>query len=62
MFHGLRSYLRPNKKLSVFLVTGLNILGPEGTHILFSGKKYNSNIILCILKGILELILKQKFC
>ena len=37
---------RPNtKKLSVFWVTGLKILGRIGTHIffnyLFSGKKYN---------------------
>ena len=39
--------LRPNKKISVFLVTGLKILGCVGTHF-FSGK----NIILCILKGI----------
>ena len=41
------------KKISVFRVTGLKILGRVGTHIFFhcfffSGK----NIILCILKGI----------
>ena len=44
--------LRPNKKIRVFQVTGLKILGRVGTHIFlnyfFSGK----NIILCILKGI----------
>ena len=42
--------IRPNKKISVFRVTGLKILGRVGTHILllfFSGK----NIILCVLKG-----------
>ena len=27
--------LRPNKKISVFLVTGLKILGRVGTHIIF---------------------------
>ena len=32
--------LRPNKKISVFRVTGLKILGRVGTHIFFvSGKK-----------------------
>ena len=41
--------LKPNKKISVFRVMGLNILGRVGTHIFFSGKK---NVILCILKGI----------
>ena len=42
--------VRPNKKTSVFQVTGLKILGRVGTHffkLFFSGK----NIILCILKG-----------
>ena len=46
MWHKL--VIRPNKKISVFQVTGLKILGRVGTHIFFSGK-----IILCILKGIL---------
>ena len=27
--------IRPNKKISVFQVTGLKILGREGTHIYF---------------------------
>ena len=44
---------RPNKKISVFRVTGLKILGRIVTHIFFNHfffwKKY---IILCILKGI----------
>ena len=33
-------YLRPNKKISVFRVTGLKILGREGTYIyiFFSGR------------------------
>ena len=31
----------PNKKISVFRVMGLKILGRVGTHIFFSGKKYN---------------------
>ena len=46
--------LRPNKKTSVFWVTGLKILGRVGTNIFFL--KYffaGKNIILCILKGIL---------
>ena len=38
-------YMWPNKKISVFRVTGLKILGRVGTHILLiffiSGKKYN---------------------
>ena len=37
--------VRPIKKLSLFLVTGLNILGRVGTHIIFLiiffWKKYN---------------------
>ena len=37
--------LRPNKKISVFWVTGQKILDRENTHIFliifFSGKKYN---------------------
>ena len=37
--------LRPNKKISVFLVTGLKILGRVGTHF-FSGIFF-----LCILEG-----------
>ena len=45
--------LRPNKKINMFRITGLKILGRVGTHIyffnyFFSGKK---NIILGILKG-----------
>ena len=42
---GAYTELRPNRKISVFWVTGLKILGWVGTHIL---KKY---IILFILKG-----------
>ena len=46
--------IRPNKKINVFWVTGLQILGRVGTHIFFYHfffwKKY---IILCILKSIL---------
>ena len=41
----LLSSIKPNKKkISVFRVTGLNILGRIGTHIFFtyfSGKNYN---------------------
>ena len=39
----LKVRLRPYKKISMFQVTGLKILGRVGTHILciFSGKKYN---------------------
>ena len=36
----LEPNLRPNKKISVFQVTGLNILGRVGTHFFFC-KKYN---------------------
>ena len=39
--------IRPNKKISVILVTGLKILGRIGTHIIFFWEKY---VILCILK------------
>ena len=28
-------YIKPNKKISVFRVTGLKILGRVGTHIIF---------------------------
>ena len=42
--------LRPNKKISVFGVTELKILGRVGTFDFFFWKK---KIILCILKGIL---------
>ena len=43
--------IRPNKKINVFRVKGLKVLGRVSTHKFFyiSGK----NIILCILKGIL---------
>ena len=40
--------VRPDKKTSVFRVTGLKILGRVATHIFLLEK----NIILCILKGI----------
>ena len=55
MIFNLKQPIRPNKKISVFRVTGLKILGRVGRHtyyflIFFSWKKI---IILCILKGIL---------
>ena len=40
--------VRPNRKISVFRLTGLKILGMVGTHIFFLEKKN----ILCILKCI----------
>ena len=40
--------VRPRKKVSVFQVTGLKILGRVGIHIFFLEK---NNTILCILKG-----------
>ena len=48
----IKCYLGQIKKISVFRVTGLKILGRVGNHIFFdyfffSGK----NTILCILKG-----------
>ena len=43
--------LRPNKKISVFRVMGLKILGRIGTHI-FKKKFWKKNTILCILKDI----------
>ena len=36
-----RRQLRQIKTISVFLETSLKILDREGTHIFFSGKKYN---------------------
>ena len=51
-----KGYIRPNNKISVFRVTGLNILGRVGTQIFFifvSGK----NIVLYILKGIMHTII-----
>ena len=50
---GVRLTVWPNKKISVFRVMGLTILGRVGSYffllIFFFGKK---NIILCILKRI----------
>ena len=37
----LQIALRPNKKISVFWVTGLKILGRVGTYLFFCWKKYN---------------------
>ena len=34
------SYIRPNKKISVFRLTGLKILGRVGSHIFFQEKNY----------------------
>ena len=42
---------RPNKKISVFRVTGLKILGRVGTHVFFFFFLNFFFIILCILKG-----------
>ena len=42
--------IRPNKKISVFLVMGLKILGRVGTH--FFNYCFILEKILCILKGI----------
>ena len=54
-------FMRSNKKISVFRVTGLKILGRVGTHfyliIFFSGK----NFFLCILKGILPIYIFTHF-
>ena len=45
--------LRPNKKISVFRVTGLKILGRVGTHFFFNYFFFpGKNIFSCILKGI----------
>ena len=44
--------VRPNKKISVFRVTGLKILGRVGTHIFFIIFFLEIKIILCIWKGI----------
>ena len=45
------SVIRPNKKISVFLVMGLKILGRVGTHIFVNYFLLEKNIISCILKG-----------
>ena len=50
-YHG-NLLLRPNKKISVFRVTGLTILSRVGTHVFFN-YFFSGKIILCILKGIL---------
>ena len=47
----LHTLLRPNKKISVFLVTGLQILDGVDTHIFFIFFFLEDS--LCILKGIL---------
>ena len=43
---GIANSIRPNKKINMFLVTGLKILGSVGTHIFFkyffSQKKKNN--------------------
>ena len=44
----LASRVRPNKKMSVFRVTSLKILGRVGTHIVLIGFFSGKNIILCI--------------
>ena len=44
--------IRPNKKISVFRVTGLKILGRVGTQVFFKLNWGGGVIILCILKGI----------
>ena len=41
--------IRPNKKISLFLVTSLKKFGMIGTHL--KKKILEKNIILCILKG-----------
>ena len=51
--HVDRITLRPNKKISVFCLTGLKNLGRVGTHIFFIFFFLENNISLCILKGIL---------
>ena len=37
----MEDFGRLNKKISVVRVAGLKIVGRVGTHIIFSGKKYN---------------------
>ena len=46
------TYVRPNKKISVFQVTSLKILGRVGTHSFIYFFLHVKNINLCILKGI----------
>ena len=40
----LNNVIRPNKKISVFRVTGLKILGREGTYIFFNHFFFLENI------------------
>ena len=47
---GLR-LVKQNKKISVFRVEVLKILGRVGTHIFSNYFFYGKNIILCILNG-----------
>ena len=44
-------HVRPNKKVSVFRVTGLKILGRVGTHIFLKYFLLKKKIFFCILKG-----------
>ena len=44
--------VKPNKKISVFQVTGLNFLGRVGTHVFLYFFFLEKNTILYILKGI----------
>ena len=49
--------IRPNKKISVFRVTGLKILGRVGKQVVFFLVFFSrKNIILCILKGAFKII------
>ena len=54
MFQYIAHNLRPNKKISVFRVTGLKILGKVGTHLyalLVSGEIQS---LIWLLKGIFQ--------
>ena len=48
--HNKSMLIRPNKKISVFLVTGLKILGRVGTHIFFNYHFFSGNTIIYFFK------------
>ena len=52
--------LRPNKKISMFRVKGLRILGRVGTHIYIIFNSLSEDF-LCILKGVLPFKMQKKY-
>ena len=68
MIFNLEQPIRPNKKISVFRVTGLKILGRVGRHtllffnIFFLEKNYNFSYLALLHKMILPLAVLLIYC